>query len=102
LTLAEISGAIRSVDCTLACMEKRHVYVLRSLAYPSRHYVGLTSDLRGRLHTRNSGGSVHTSSGRPWVMTVAMTFEAAHVAAAFEQYLKTGSGRTFAKRHFRS
>jgi len=26
-------------------MEKRHVYILRSVTNPTRHYVGLTSDL---------------------------------------------------------
>jgi hypothetical protein len=36
----------------------------------------------------------------PWELVVAVRFEDARRAAAFEQYLKSGSGRAFAKRHF--
>jgi predicted GIY-YIG superfamily endonuclease len=32
-----------------------YVYILRSEEHPERHYVGVTSDLRGRLKKHNAG-----------------------------------------------
>lgn len=37
---------------------------------------------------------------RPWVLKVAMAFREREKAASFERYLKSHSGRAFAKRHF--
>jgi predicted GIY-YIG superfamily endonuclease len=81
-------------------MAKRFVYVLRSRPCPDRYYAGLTSDLQSRLETHNSGGSQHTAPLRPWELVVAIEFSSESSAVAFERYLKTGSGRAFAKRHF--
>ena len=78
----------------------RFVYVLRSLSDPARHYVGLTSHVARRLETHDSGGSIHTLANRPWQLVVAIEFSNVNSAIAFERYLKTGSGRAFAKRHF--
>lgn len=80
--------------------ERRLVYVLRSTRYPDRYYAGLTSDIVTRLATHNSGGSQHTSALRPWELVVSLEFSAESSAVAFEKYLKSGSGRAFAKRHF--
>ena len=78
----------------------RVVYVLRSELDSSRHYTGLTSDVRRRLETHNAGGSRHTAAHRPWRLVVAVEFTNARSAIRFERYLKSGSGRAFAKRHF--
>jgi len=78
----------------------RFVYVLRSVPFPARYYVGLTSDVRTRLETHNSGGSQHTAALRPWELVAAIELATESGAAAFEKYLKSGSGRAFAKRHF--
>ncbi len=78
----------------------RIVYVLRSVRYPDRYYTGLTDNVARRLAIHNSGGSKHTSSLRPWTVVAFTQFANANSAAAFEQYLKTGSGRAFSKRHF--
>ena len=80
--------------------DKRFVYVLRSLRSPDRYYSGLTSDVTSRLDTHNSGGSRYTSTLRPWELVVSLGFACESSAVAFEKYLKTGSGRAFAKRHF--
>ena len=80
--------------------EKRIVYLLRSENNPERHYVGLTSDLQQRLAWHNAGESVHTASERPWIVIVSLEFRTEAAARAFERYLKSGSGRAFAKRHF--
>jgi predicted GIY-YIG superfamily endonuclease len=81
-------------------MDKRIVYVLRSERDPERHYVGLTSDLATRLRWHNSGQSGHTARERPWRIIVSLEFESEPAARSFERYLKSGSGRSFAKRHF--
>ena len=79
---------------------KRFVYILRSGADPTLHYVGLTSDVRQRLDSHNAGQNVSTAGGRPWRVIASIEFETAAAARAFERYLKSGSGRGFAKRHF--
>jgi predicted GIY-YIG superfamily endonuclease len=80
--------------------EMRVVYVLRSERDPRRHYVGLTSDIHSRLADHNAGRSVYTAKYRPWQLAVSIEFETPAQAANFERYLKSGSGRAFAKRHF--
>jgi predicted GIY-YIG superfamily endonuclease len=79
---------------------KRFVYILRSGADPDRHYVGLTSDVDNRLEWHNRGPCGHTVEHRPWSLAVVIEFPTEQQAARFEQYLKSGSGRAFAKRHF--
>jgi predicted GIY-YIG superfamily endonuclease len=81
---------------------KRFVYILRSDADPSRHYVGLTSDVCMRLGWHNNGPCGHTVHHRPWSVVVSMEFPTEQLARRFEKYLKSGSGRTFTKRHFES
>jgi predicted GIY-YIG superfamily endonuclease len=81
-------------------IEKRIVYILRSDADPSRHYVGITNDLRDRLDWHNHGPCGHTTNHRPWSTAVSLEFPTERAAARFEKYLKSGSGRAFAKRHF--
>ena len=79
---------------------RRFVYILRSVSQPDRHYVGITSDVTQRLAWHNSGPSGVTIHHRPWSVVVALEFADAATAGRFERYLKTGSGRAFAKRHF--
>ncbi len=80
--------------------ERRLVYVLRSERVPGRHYVGLTVDVRSRLADHNAGRSAHTAKHGPWRLAAPIEFETTALAAEFERYLKSGSGRAFAKRHF--
>ena len=84
----------------MSIRDARCVYILRSDSDPSRHYVGITESLIGRLDWHNAGPSGYTTAYRPWRIVVAMTFTDAHTARRFERYLKSGSGRAFAKRHF--
>ena len=83
------------------CRPKRFVYILKSINNPTEHYVGLTSDPAGRLSGHNAGLSPHTARHRPWRFLVVIEFDEEPPARQFEQYLKTGSGREFARRHFR-
>ena len=77
-----------------------YVYRLRSEPVPSQIYTGLTDDLEARLRHHNSGACPHTSKYRPWRLESAVAFRSREKAAAFEAYLKSGSGREFARRHF--
>ncbi|GAB4181195.1 MAG: hypothetical protein Tsb0017_20970 [Geothermobacteraceae bacterium] len=77
-----------------------YVYLLTSLSDESRHYVGLTKDLKKRLSAHNSGQVSHTSKFRPWRIETAIAFRSVDKAVAFERYLKSHSGRAFAKIHF--
>jgi putative endonuclease len=77
----------------------KYVYILESL--DSLHfYVGITDDLRARLAKHNAGEEPHTSKYRPWRMRTYFAFSDEARAVAFERYLKSGSGRAFAKKHF--
>jgi putative endonuclease len=76
------------------------VYVLQSEADGSRFYVGISNDPARRLEEHNSGGSIHTNKYRPWTLAVSVGFADPAKATEFERYLKSGSGRAFAKRHF--
>jgi predicted GIY-YIG superfamily endonuclease len=80
---------------------KRFVYILKSIKTPDEYYVGVTSDTDARLKAHNGGGSPHTAQHRPWRKLVVVEFDEEAPALKFEQYLKTGSGREFARRHFR-
>ena len=77
------------------------VYIMRSESESNRFYTGITSNLPARLAAHNRGDSTHTATARPWRVAVAIEFADASRASAFEEYLKTGSGRAFANRHFR-
>src|SRR4051812_29586476 len=79
---------------------RRFVYMLRSDSNPERHYVGVTGDVPRRLHWHNNGPSGVTTHHRPWSVVVSLEFTDPTAAWRFERYLKTGSGRAFAKRHF--
>lgn len=80
--------------------QKRFVYILRSCADAGRHYVGSTADVAERLKAHNAGQNVSTADHRPWRVIASIEFESVAGARAFERYLKSGSGRAFAKRHF--
>ena len=82
--------------------EKRmfYTYILRSIAQPEQRYIGSTADLKSRLAKHNAGEVPHTSKFKPWKVEAYFAFETKEKAAAFEAYLKTGSGHAFAKRHF--
>ena len=76
-----------------------YVYVLVSEADTHSHYTGLTDDLVERLRKHNAGEVPHTAKQRPWRLQTAVAFRDRARAAAFERYLKSGSGREFARRH---
>jgi putative endonuclease len=80
--------------------DKTIVYVLRSVSSPTRRYTGLTSEIERRLQWHNAGQNVDTAQDRPWTLFASFHFRQEKTARRFEKYLKSGSGRAFAKRHF--
>jgi predicted GIY-YIG superfamily endonuclease len=77
-----------------------YVYILQAVNNPDRHYVGCTCELRDRLARHNAGEVKHTSKHVPWRLTTYIAFSDETKAFAFERYLKSGSGRAFAKGPF--
>ena len=75
-----------------------YVYILKSQAQPHRFYVGLTDNLKERMYKHNRGEVPHTSKYKPWTIKTAIAFGEAQRAVAFERYLKTASGRAFARK----
>lgn len=75
-----------------------YVYLIRSIGFPQTIYVGYTTNMKERLETHNSGDSVHTKKDRPWELVVCMGFKDMDCAKQFERYLKSQSGRAFAKK----
>jgi putative endonuclease len=75
-----------------------YVYILQSVQMPERFYVGLTEDLKLRLARHNAGAVPHTSKFGPWRIKTAVAFTDQKRAAEFEKYLKSASGRAFAKK----
>ncbi len=76
----------------------RYVYILESLADTEHFYVGVTGDLRVRLKKHNAGEVSHTSKFAPWRVKTYVAFSDDAQVASFERYLKSGSGRAFAKK----
>ena len=77
-----------------------YVYLIESIQNPEMRYIGYTTNLKKRLATHNSGGSVHTSKERPWRLIMCSAFDNIDCAKQFEKYLKSQSGRAFAKKRF--
>jgi len=80
---------------------RRVVYIIKSLTTPDEYYVGVTSNMDLRMRAHNRGLSPHTARHRPWRTLVVINFDEEEPALKFERYLKSGSGREFARRHFR-
>ena len=79
-------------------MDFSYVYILHSETDAERFYVGLTDNLKDRLRRHNAGEVSHTAKFKPWRIKTAIAFTDRDRAAAFEQYLKSASGRAFAKK----
>ena len=77
----------------------KSVYIIRSRTWKRSDYVGITGDFEGRLKQHNEGRTSYTSGGGPWEPVVVVWFQDDRRAEAFEEYLKSGSGRAFARRH---
>jgi len=75
-----------------------YVYILRSLKDPNRYYTGFTENLDARVKEHNQSKCVHTTKYEPREIKTAVAFTNHKKALEFEKYLKTSSGRAFAKK----
>jgi putative endonuclease len=75
-----------------------YVYILQSEDHPENFYTGLTEELQSRLRKHNNCEVSHASHYKPWRIKTAIAFTDVQKARDFESYLKTGSGRAFAKK----
>ena len=76
----------------------KFVYILQSERGAEHFYTGITDDLVARLSKHNSGEVAHTAKYGPWRIKTYVAFTDKAQAYAFEKYLKSGSGRAFAKK----
>ena len=74
-----------------------YVYILQSVD-DKRFYTGFSEDLENRLKSHNTGKDPHTAKYRPWRIKTAIAFTDRKKALEFERYLKSPSGRAFAKK----
>ncbi len=79
----------------------KYVYFLQSIDSPDQTYIGLTDDLRARFKGHNDGNSLHTAKYKPWRLITYVAFSDDAKAVSFERYMKTASGRAFAKKRLR-
>ena len=75
-----------------------YVYILRSESGSEHFYAGFTTNVEERLKVHNAGHVPSTKPYRPWCIKTCLAFDSEAKAKAFEQYLKTQSGRAFAKK----
>jgi putative endonuclease len=75
-----------------------YVYILQSKLSAEHFYTGFTEDLQARLKKHNAGHVPHTIKFRPWGIKTTIAFTERQRALEFERYLKSASGRAFAKK----
>jgi predicted GIY-YIG superfamily endonuclease len=75
-----------------------YVYILR--CNDNNLYTGCTHNLKQRLERHQKGWVSATKERRPVRLLWCCAFPERLKAFEFEQYLKSGSGRAFAKKHF--
>ncbi|MFH1827264.1 MAG: GIY-YIG nuclease family protein [bacterium] len=75
-----------------------YVYVLS--CNNRKPYVGCTDNLKERIERHNKGYVIATKPLLPIKLISYFAFSNKYTAFNFEKYLKSGSGRTFMKKHF--
>ena len=73
------------------------VYVL--WCSDNKPYVGCTEDLKARIERHKNGYVPATKPRLPIKLISYFAFSDKYLAFNFEHYLKTGSGRSFLKKH---
>ncbi|HRH23468.1 MAG TPA: GIY-YIG nuclease family protein [Candidatus Magasanikbacteria bacterium] len=74
-----------------------YVYILECADGGS--YTGCTSDLKNRIEKHRKGQVLATVNRLPIKLIAYIGFQNRYSAFKFEKYLKSGSGRSFMKRH---
>ena len=74
-----------------------YVYILK--CSDDKTYIGSTNDLKDRIKRHQSGYIPATKSRLPIKLIAYFAFEQELTARNLEQYLKSGSGRAFIRKH---
>ena len=74
-----------------------YVYIL--FCSDKRTYIGSTKDLKDRIKRHQLGYIPATKKRLPIKLVAYFAFRSESTARNFEQYLKSGSGRAFLKKH---
>ena len=75
-----------------------YIYLIKSELFLDQWYVGFTEDINQRILDHNAGKSLHTAKYKPWTLQTYLVFQTKKQALDFEKYLKSHSGRVFAKK----
>jgi len=86
-------------DQTQEPLNARFFYVYILLCKDGGSYTGCTSNLKERINRHKKGWVDITKERLPVQLLWCCAFPDRSVAFDFEQYLKSGSGRAFAKKH---
>ncbi|MCB9049902.1 MAG: GIY-YIG nuclease family protein [Lewinellaceae bacterium] len=78
--------------------ESYTVYILKCA--DKTYYVGKTKNLKERLTRHQKGHVSYTAKRLPIRLITFQVFFNEYKAVLFEKYLKSGSGRAFAKKHY--
>jgi putative endonuclease len=73
------------------------VYILKCA--DNKYYTGCTENLKERIGRHDNGYVPATESRRPIQLIAHVVLNNKYKAFEFEKYLKSGSGRAFAKKH---
>lgn len=76
------------------------MYYIYSLKCIDGYYVGCTNDLKERISRHKNGHVPATINRLPVKLIFYFAIKDKHKAFVFEKYLKSGSGRSFIKKHF--
>jgi len=74
------------------------VYILECA--DGTYYTGCTSDLDDRLKRHRKGENTYTRDKLPVILIYYSALQDKYKAYEFEKYLKSGSGKAFAKKRF--
>jgi len=74
------------------------VYIIKSKFDDSLYYGFTGQDVFDRLEDHNKGDCDYTAKHRPWKLIWFAGFETKQQAMDFERYLKSGSGKAFARK----
>ena len=66
-----------------------YVYLIKSISFPDKTYVGYTSDLHERLKKHNQNSCLHTKKYTPWKLITYIAFDSKQKALDFEKYIKS-------------
>lgn len=77
-----------------------YVYLLKSVNFADKTYIGCTADIAKRIKEHNNDKSMYTAKFKPWFVHACFAFKEKQKAYDFERYLKSHAGIAFANKRF--